>query len=120
MAGDRDVVVLGAGMHPWGKWGRDFTEYGVAAAEAALDDGGHDEERQQRPHAVVGKPLPHLGEKESGKPPRLARKNSAARCGSAIRGYRHRWHFAPRICSWFNNIPQSAVRRQAILLGANG
>lgn len=25
------VYILGAGMHPWGKWGRDFTEYGVAA-----------------------------------------------------------------------------------------
>ncbi|WP_237160638.1 hypothetical protein, partial [Mycolicibacterium parafortuitum] len=23
------VYILGAGMHPWGKWGRDFTEYGV-------------------------------------------------------------------------------------------
>ena len=23
-------------MHPWGKWGRDFTEYGVVAARAAL------------------------------------------------------------------------------------
>jgi len=33
-----DVVVLGAGMHPWGKWGRDFTEYGMVAARAALAD----------------------------------------------------------------------------------
>ncbi|MDP9864652.1 MULTISPECIES: lipid-transfer protein [Streptosporangium] len=32
------AVVLGAGMHPWGKWGRPFTEYGVAAARAALRD----------------------------------------------------------------------------------
>ena len=24
-----DVAVLGVGMHPWGKWGRPFTEYGV-------------------------------------------------------------------------------------------
>ena len=37
---DNDLVILGAGMHPWGKWGRDFTEYGVAAARAALDDAG--------------------------------------------------------------------------------
>ncbi|MFC3994612.1 lipid-transfer protein [Nocardiopsis sediminis] len=29
-------------MHPWGKWGRDFTEYGVAAARAALADAGVD------------------------------------------------------------------------------
>jgi acetyl-CoA acetyltransferase len=36
----RAVVVLGAGMHPWGKWGRPFVEYGVAAARAALRDAG--------------------------------------------------------------------------------
>ncbi|MFC4111744.1 lipid-transfer protein [Nonomuraea zeae] len=34
------VVVLGTGMHPWGKWGRPFLEYGVAAATAALGDAG--------------------------------------------------------------------------------
>ncbi|WKX73703.1 lipid-transfer protein [Streptomyces sp. XD-27] len=33
-----DVAVLGAGMHPWGKWGRSFVEYGAAAARAALAD----------------------------------------------------------------------------------
>jgi acetyl-CoA acetyltransferase len=27
-------------MHPWGKWGRNFVEYGVAAARAALRDAG--------------------------------------------------------------------------------
>src|SRR5688572_6689135 len=27
-------------MHPWGKWGRNFVEYGVAAAQAALADAG--------------------------------------------------------------------------------
>jgi len=36
----RDVVILGAGMHPWGKWGRNFVEYGVVAARAALEDAG--------------------------------------------------------------------------------
>jgi acetyl-CoA acetyltransferase len=35
-----DVAVLGVGMHPWGKWGRPFTEYGVVAARAALADAG--------------------------------------------------------------------------------
>ncbi|MEV6654636.1 lipid-transfer protein [Streptomyces sp. NPDC051219] len=35
-----DVAVLGAGMHPWGKWGRSFVEYGTAAARAALTDAG--------------------------------------------------------------------------------
>lgn len=37
---DRDLVVMGVGMHPWGKWGRDFTEYGMIAARAALADAG--------------------------------------------------------------------------------
>ncbi len=35
-----DVAVLGVGMHPWGKWGRNFVEYGVAAARTALADAG--------------------------------------------------------------------------------
>ena len=34
------LYILGAGMHPWGKWGRDFTEYGVVAARAALAEAG--------------------------------------------------------------------------------
>jgi acetyl-CoA acetyltransferase len=29
-------------MHPWGKWGRNFVEYGVHAARAALADSGID------------------------------------------------------------------------------
>src|SRR5437879_13616518 len=29
-------------MHPWGKWGRNFVEYGLVAARAALDDAGLD------------------------------------------------------------------------------
>jgi acetyl-CoA acetyltransferase len=36
----REVVVLGAGMHPWGKWGKNFVEYGVKAARDALADAG--------------------------------------------------------------------------------
>ena len=39
---DEQVAVLGVGMHPWGKWGRNFVEYGVAAAQAALADAGVD------------------------------------------------------------------------------
>jgi acetyl-CoA acetyltransferase len=35
-----DVAVIGVGMHPWGKWGRNFVEYGVHAARAALKDAG--------------------------------------------------------------------------------
>jgi acetyl-CoA acetyltransferase len=37
---ERDVAVLGVGMHPWGKWGNDFTEYGIVAARRALADAG--------------------------------------------------------------------------------
>ena len=36
----REIAILGCGMHPWGKWGRNFIEYGVAAARAALKDAG--------------------------------------------------------------------------------
>jgi acetyl-CoA acetyltransferase len=35
-----DIAILGVGMHPWGKWGRNFVEYGVTAARAALADAG--------------------------------------------------------------------------------
>ena len=38
MAGE--VAILGVGMHPWGKWGRSFIEYGVKAAQDALEDAG--------------------------------------------------------------------------------
>jgi acetyl-CoA acetyltransferase len=38
--GDHDVAVLGVGMHPWGKWGQNFVEYGMVAARAALADAG--------------------------------------------------------------------------------
>ncbi len=35
-----DIAVLGVGMHPWGKWGRNFVDYGVAAIREAIDDAG--------------------------------------------------------------------------------
>jgi acetyl-CoA acetyltransferase len=38
--GDHDVAILGVGMHPWGKWGHNFVEYGMVAAHAALADAG--------------------------------------------------------------------------------
>lgn len=38
----KDIAVLGVGMHPWGKWGRNFVDYGVHAARAALADAGVD------------------------------------------------------------------------------
>ena len=36
----KEIAILGAGMHPWGKWGKNFVEYGVHAARAALKDSG--------------------------------------------------------------------------------
>ena len=35
-----EIAILGAGMHPWGKWGHNFVQYGVAAAREALKDAG--------------------------------------------------------------------------------
>jgi acetyl-CoA acetyltransferase len=35
-----EVAILGVGMHEWGKWGRNFVEYGVKAAQDALQDAG--------------------------------------------------------------------------------
>jgi acetyl-CoA acetyltransferase len=40
MPDDKRIAVLGAGMHPWGKWGRPFVEYGMAAVHDALGDAG--------------------------------------------------------------------------------
>jgi acetyl-CoA acetyltransferase len=42
MTHPREVAILGVGMHPWGKWGRNFVEYGVQAARDALKDAGLD------------------------------------------------------------------------------
>jgi len=36
----KDIAILGVGMHPWGKWGKNFVDYGVHAARAALADAG--------------------------------------------------------------------------------
>lgn len=38
MNSDHDVAVLGVGMYPWGKQGKNFVEYGIDAALAAIDD----------------------------------------------------------------------------------
>jgi len=35
-----EIAVLGVGMHPWGKWGRNFVEYGTQADHEALVDAG--------------------------------------------------------------------------------
>ncbi len=36
----KQIAIAGVGMHPWGKWGKNFVEYGVVAARAALEDAG--------------------------------------------------------------------------------
>ena len=33
-----EIAIIGVGMHPWGKWGRNFVEYGTVAARKALDE----------------------------------------------------------------------------------
>lgn len=35
-----EIAIIGAGMHPWGKWGRNFVSYGVEAAREAIADAG--------------------------------------------------------------------------------
>ncbi|PTU31577.1 lipid-transfer protein [Stenotrophobium rhamnosiphilum] len=40
MSTNKDIAILGVGMHPWGKWGKSFIDYGVVAARAALADSG--------------------------------------------------------------------------------
>jgi len=37
---DQEIAIIGAGMTPWGKWGKNFVEYGVTAAREALEDAG--------------------------------------------------------------------------------
>ncbi len=39
-AKNKEVAILGVGMHPWGKWGKNFVEYGIHACRAALKDAG--------------------------------------------------------------------------------
>ena len=36
----KEVAILGVGAHEWGKWGRNFVEYGVKACRLALEDAG--------------------------------------------------------------------------------
>jgi acetyl-CoA acetyltransferase len=36
----KEIAILGVGMHPWGKWGHNFVQYGVKAARDALTDSG--------------------------------------------------------------------------------
>src|SRR3546814_3571243 len=40
MSEHRDIAILGVGMQPWGKWGKNFADYGGVAARAALGDAG--------------------------------------------------------------------------------
>ncbi|ROO89917.1 acetyl-CoA acetyltransferase [Actinocorallia herbida] len=36
----REIAVVGTGMHPWGKWGKNFVGYGLHAAREALAEAG--------------------------------------------------------------------------------
>ena len=78
-----DIVVLGVGMHPWGKWGRNFVEYGVAAARAALADAGlawsDVAVRRRRRHHPQRLPGLH----RRGRPSPRARAGPACRCRRA-------------------------------------
>ncbi len=38
----QEIAILGIGMHPWGKWGKNFVEYGVKAGRDAIKDAGID------------------------------------------------------------------------------
>lgn len=38
----KEIAILGVGMHPWGKWGKNFVEYGIKASRDALKDSGVD------------------------------------------------------------------------------
>ena len=41
-ARETEVAIIGAGMTEWGKWGKPFVEYGVAAIREAIADAGID------------------------------------------------------------------------------
>ncbi len=51
----------------------------VVDAEAALADGGDQEQNQDGAHAVVGEPFPHLGEEQGGEAARMPQKGRAHR-----------------------------------------
>ncbi len=40
MSEHSEIAILGIGLHPWGKWGKNFVEYGVKACREALKDAG--------------------------------------------------------------------------------
>ena len=78
-ASDREIAVLGVGMHPWGKWGSNFVEYGVVAARAALADAGVD---------VARRPVRLRRRHDAQRLPRLRRRARRSRRRSAGRARR--------------------------------
>ena len=60
-----EIAVLGVGMHPWGKWGRNFVDYGVHAAQQALVDAevawGDVGEARSQLRVLHWSPAVHLG-----------------------------------------------------------
>jgi hypothetical protein len=65
----------------------------VIDAEAALCDGGDQKEHQHGPHAVIGEPLPHLGEEQGGEAARMPQKGCAH--DGALTTARSRWRAHP-------------------------
>ena len=65
-----------SGMHPWGKWGRNFVEYGVAAARDALADAGLDWTRRRSSWPAA---TPSATATPATSPARRSRRPSAGR-----------------------------------------
>ena len=84
MSSDHEVAVLGVGMHPWGKWGRNFVEYGVVAARAALADAGA---RLARRRSSSPAPTPCATATRATSPARPSRRRSAGRASGSSSCY---------------------------------
>ncbi len=110
----KEVAILGVGMHPWGKWGKNFVEYGVKACQDALADAGlewkdiqfvagarHDAQRlpglRRRRHVRAGARLDGGARRELATPPaRRARRRSTPRGRRSSPGSAtSRWSSAP-------------------------
>ncbi len=95
MPDDKRVAVLGVGMHPWGKWGRNFVEYGLTAA--ARRPGRRRTLLERRPVRLRGRHHPqrlsrlrrrrHLRRRPSDGPAPGCRAAYAA-CASGAHGHR--------------------------------
>ena len=79
------VAVLGVGMHPWGKWGRNFVEYGMVAAA------GRPRRRRARRGATSSSspaPTPSATATPASSPAPRSRRRSAGRARASRRATR--------------------------------